>query len=281
VKNEKTVHDYLLEIADEMCFPNEDYSGFLTSYKELDAMTGGLQRGDLIILAARPSVGKTAFALNLVAGHCKNGGVSSIFSLEMGTKSLLQRLISCEGMVNGQKWRGMTFSEDDYKGLLHAVGEISNWNILIHEQKRTVLEICSSVRKAVHDDPEGKHVVVIDYLQLISPVVRRERRDLEVGEITRELKLLAMDLDIPIVLLSQLSRGVESRQDKRPMMSDLRESGNIEQDADVIAFLYRDNYYNQNSDAGDILEVNIGKQRNGPTGTVEMAFQREFGRFVG
>jgi replicative DNA helicase len=281
VKNEKTIQDYLLEIADEICHPKADYSGFLTSYEEFDAMTGGLQRGDLIILAARPSVGKTAFALNLAAGHCQNGGTSSIFSLEMGSKSLLQRMISCEGMINGQKWRSMTLSEDDYGSAIRAIGEISNWDLRIHEQKRTVTEIRSAIRREVNDNSNKKHMVVIDYLQLISPVVRRERRDLEVGEITRELKLLAVDLDIPIVLLSQLSRGVESRQDKRPMMSDLRESGNIEQDADLITFLYRDNYYNRKSEEGDKLEVIIGKQRNGPTGTVEMLFQKEYGRFVG
>src|SRR5699024_7686266 len=140
-------------------------------------------------------------------------------------------------------------------------------------------QIRAAIRKRVFDDPDGRHLFVIDYLQLMRPDGRRERRDLEIGEITRELKLLALELDVPIVLLSQLSRGVESRKDKRPLMSDLRESGNIEQDADVIIFLYRDDYYNR-EDAQDMIELIISKQRNGPVGTVELGFQKSYGRFV-
>ncbi|SES62110.1 replicative DNA helicase [Oceanobacillus limi] len=277
----KSTYDHLLEITEEMCFPSDETTGFLTTYHELDAMTGGLQRGDLIIVAARPSVGKTAFALNLAAGHCRNGGTSAIFSLEMGTKQLLQRMISAEGRIDSQKWRSMAFSTKDYGKAMGAIGAISDWRLKIHDQKRTVMEIRTAIRKMVHDHPDERHVAIIDYLQLISPAVRRDRRDLEVGEITRELKLLAMEMNIPIVLLSQLSRGVESRQDKRPVMSDLRESGNIEQDADVISFLYRDDYYNRRTDDADRVEIIIGKQRNGPVGTVRMVFRKEFGVFEG
>src|SRR5699024_4182912 len=139
-------------------------------------------------------------------------------------------------------------------------------------------QIRAAIRKRVFDDPDGRHLFVIDYLQLMRPDGRRERRDLEIGEITRELKLLALELKIPIVLLSQLSRGVDARNDKRPLLSDLRESGNIEQDADVVTFLYRDNYYNQKSRQNNEMEVIIAKQRNGPTGTVKLEFLREFGR---
>lgn len=278
-KQDKTTYDYLLEITDDMCFPTGEQSGFGTSFQDLDDMTGGLQRGELMIVAARPSVGKTAFALNLAAGHAANGGASLVFSLEMGTKQLLQRMISSEGMINSQKWRNMAFSGVDYERAINAVGTISNWNLAIYDQMRTVTDIRSAIRKKVHDHPDAKQVAIIDYLQLMTPTGKHERRDLEIGEITRELKLLAVELNIPIVLLSQLSRGVESRPDKRPLMSDLRESGNIEQDADVISFLYRDDYYDRDAETQNRMEVILSKQRNGPTGTVELVFNKAYGRF--
>lgn len=279
VKQDKTTYDHLLEITEEMCFPTTEQSGLCTSFADLDDMTGGLQRGELIIVAARPSVGKTAFALNLAAGHAKNGGSAMIFSLEMGTKQLLQRMISAEGYINGQKWRNMVFSEKDYEQAIHAIGIISEWSLHLYDHVRTVAAIRSTIRKMIRDNPEENHMIIIDYLQLMTPTSKNVRRDLEIGEITRELKLLAVELHIPIVLLSQLSRGVESRQDKRPIMSDLRESGNIEQDADVISFLYRDDYYSRESRKNNSMEVIISKQRNGPTGTVKLAFHKEHGRF--
>ncbi|WP_156289855.1 replicative DNA helicase [Oceanobacillus salinisoli] len=279
VTQEKAVYDYLMEIADDMFHPDRVQQGCLTSYEQLDNMTGGLQRGDLLIVAARPSVGKTAFALNLAAGHSKQGGSTSIFSLEMGTKQLLQRLLSAEGAINGRKWGTASFSEEDYERAVRAIGVISNWDLDVYDKKRTLFEIRSAIRKKLHDDPGRNHLVIIDYLQLITPAKQRERRDLEVGEITRELKLLAIELNIPILLISQLSRNVESRQDKRPLMSDLRESGNIEQDADVIFFLYREDYYDRNTEKGNHMEVIISKHRNGPTGTVELVFEKEYGWF--
>ncbi|MCT2534785.1 replicative DNA helicase [Aquibacillus koreensis] len=254
-------------------------AGLPTPYTDLDNLTGGLQPGELIIVAARPSVGKTAFALNLAAGHCRNHGMSSFFSFEMGKKQLLQRLISAEGNIHNQKWRNMAFNEKDYSAVAFAVGEVSNWKLAIHEKQRTISDIRAVLRKTIHDHPEEKHLVCIDYLQLITPLNKQQRRDLEIGEITRELKLLAIELNIPIVLLSQLSRSVEQRHDKRPFMSDLRESGNIEQDADVIAFLYRDDYYDHASDKKNIVEITLAKQRNGPTGTVELVFLKEYGSF--
>lgn len=277
---EKSTYDHLVEISEELIQPEPETSGYLTSLESFDQMTGGLQEGDLIILAARPSVGKTAFALNLAAGHCKNGGMSIIFSLEMGTKQLLKRMISAEGEVNASKWRDIhnRFTTRDYELAMRAIGDMTNWNLDIFDTKHTISEIRAGIRKHVHDNPEEKQLVIIDYLQLIAPTTnRKDRRDLEIGEITRELKLLALELKIPIVLLSQLSRGVDARQDKRPMMSDLRESGNIEQDADVISFLYRDDYYDKRSKQHNEMEVIIAKQRNGPTGTVRLEFLREFG----
>lgn len=275
----KTIREHLIEITEEMCFPSNEPSGFSTSYTDLDEMTGGLQRGELIVVAARPSVGKTAFALNVAAAHAKNEGSAMIFSLEMGTKQLLQRMISAEGRIHNQKWRNKLFNTNDYERALRAVGEISTWNLMINDHVRTITSIGAAIRKRLHDEPEARHLVIIDYLQLMTPTGQRERRDLEIGEMTRELKSLAVELHIPIVLISQLSRSVESRQNKRPLMSDLRESGNIEQDADVISFLYRDDYYDATPENQNKLEIILSKQRNGPTGTVELHFDKEYGRF--
>lgn len=280
-RKEKTTYDHLVEISEELIDPSQEDVGYEINLPSFDGLTGGLQRGDLNILAARPSVGKTAFALNLANGHCKNGGSTLIFSLEMGTKQLLKRMISAEGMVDISKWRDIMnlFTATDYEYAVRAIGELTDWNIEIDDTKRTITEIRAAIRKYIHDHPGEKPLVIIDYLQLISPsLIRKDRRDLEIGEITRELKLLALDLNIPIVLLSQLSRGVDARQDKRPMMSDLRESGNIEQDADVIAFLYREDYYNRQTNQENELEVIIAKHRNGPTGSVKLEFLREYGR---
>lgn len=278
-QKERSTYDYLMEISKDMT-EKTIQTGYMTSLSDFDDMTGGLQKGDLIIVAARPSVGKTAFALNLAAGHCKNKGSSLVISLEMGTKQLLERMISAEGLMDGRKWRNLLFSEEDYEKAFRAIGTIASWDLTIFDTRRTLSQVRSTIRNAVQKDPNGHHLIIIDYLQLITPTtIRKDRRDLEIGEITRELKLLAMELKVPIVLLSQLSRGVESRQDKRPLMSDLRESGNIEQDADVITFLYRDDYYNRMSESPTITEIIISKHRNGPTGTVEVEFWKEYGRF--
>ncbi|WP_082232913.1 replicative DNA helicase [Halobacillus massiliensis] len=273
-------YEALLTISQQICNPPEDHmTGFPTGYHDIDQLTGGTQKSDLIIVAARPSMGKTAFALNLASHHCKNGGSTHLFSLEMHREALLKRLLSCEGEIDAQKWRSLNFSNRDFENCMTAVGEIAEWNLHIHERTRTVSDIRATIRQSIrmHGD---KPLIIIDYLQLLSASGRFERRDLEVGAITRELKLLALELDIPIVLLSQLSRGVEQRKDKRPLMSDLRESGNIEQDADVISFLYRDDYYKRDGGENYEVELIIGKQRNGPVGTVKLGFEKEYGRFV-
>ncbi|MCM3741500.1 replicative DNA helicase [Oceanobacillus luteolus] len=280
-ETENSTFEELIGISEELMNPNSEKLGHMTGIRSLDELTGGMQRGDLIIVAARPSVGKTAFALNLAAGHCMHGGSALLFSLEMGRRQLLKRMISAQALVNGGKWRDIhnRFSPEDYQQAMRAIGELSNWQLEIIDSKRTIAQIRAEIRKHQLDAVNKNQLVLIDYLQLITPTtLRKERRDLEIGEITRELKLLAMELEIPIVLLSQLSRSVETRQDKRPLMSDLRESGNIEQDADVIALLYRDDYYNKDSKKKNVLEVIISKHRNGPTGVVEMEFLREYGR---
>ncbi|MFG6147483.1 replicative DNA helicase [Halobacillus sp. B23F22_1] len=280
-EKETTTYEALVEIAQDLISPPADgMTGFATGYKEVDDMTGGSQRGDLIILAGRPSMGKTAFALNLAANHCKQKGSAHLFSLEMGQKALLQRMLSAQGEINGQKWRTMNFSTDDYKNCLNAMGEVASWQLHIHEHQQTVEGIRASVRESMRKNEETKPLIIIDYLQLMSPSGRYERRDLEIGAITRQLKLLALELNVPVILLSQLSRGVEQRKDKRPIMADLRESGNIEQDADVIGFLYREDYYSRHSDERDEVEYSIGKQRNGPVGDVQLQFKKEYGKFV-
>ncbi|MFC7319822.1 replicative DNA helicase [Halobacillus campisalis] len=277
---EASVYETLMEIARDMASPHENgITGYTTGYQDLDGMTGGAQRGDLIVLAGRPSMGKTAFALNLAANHCKQGGSVQLFSLEMAIKPLLHRFISCEGSINGQKWRTMQFSNQDYDQAMEAIGQIASWQMKIRETDRTVSDIRANVRKVVKADKNARHMIIIDYLQLMSSGSRFERRDLEIGAITRELKLLARELNIPIILLSQLSRSVEQRKDKRPVMSDLRESGNIEQDADVIGFLHREDYYNWQKDEGE-MELLLSKQRNGPVGDVKFQFKKEFGQFV-
>jgi replicative DNA helicase len=277
-KDEKSTKDLLVDLSQEI-FEDKELHSYFTSYHDLDKLTGGWQKGDLIIIAARPSVGKTAFALNLAANHCKNGGSTSIFSLEMGNKQLLRRLISKEGQINGRKWLKASFTEEDYEGILDAIGKISTWDIHLYDRKRTITEIRYALRRQIHENPDSKHLVIIDYLQLITPTGKYDRHEISIGEITRELKLLAIELDIPIILLSQLTRGVEARQNKRPMMSDLRGSGNIEQDADVIIFLYREDYYRREMEKEDTVEVIISKHRNGPTGMVELTFQKEYGLF--
>lgn len=283
VNEEKNVQDWLNEIAHDMTFmPEETQGGCETGMIEFDEMTGGLQPEDLIIVAARPSMGKTAFALNIVAGHCKNGGYSHIFSLEMSAKSLLHRMLSAEGNVDMSKWKDphLLFEEDDYTRATTAIGTMSDWKLGIYENAQMVSDIRATVKQAIEKNPDEKHLVVIDYLQLMRASRRYDNRVLEIGDITRDLKMLARELKVPVVLLSQLSRAVEQRQDKRPIMSDLRESGNIEQDADLVAFLYRDDYYDENSESQNITEIIVRKHRNGPTGTVEMLFIKEHQSFL-
>jgi len=231
----------------------DNYTGLPSGYKELDDLTSGFQRSEFVVIAARPSVGKTAFALNIA----QNVGIDlkknvAIFSLEMSKEALVQRMLCSEARIDSQRLR---------KGLLRT----EEWGPL------TTARIQSR---------HGLDMVIVDYLQLMSSIRKKEGRTQEISEISRSLKALARELSIPVVALSQLSRAVETRgRDKRPILSDLRESGAIEQDADVVIFLYRDELYNPNTDNKDIAEIIIQKQRNGPTGKVELRFFKEFTRF--
>lgn len=266
----------------EQLYANEGkLTGVPTGYSELDRMTSGFQNSDLIIVAARPSVGKTAFALNIAQNVAVRAALPvAIFSLEMSKDQLVQRMICAEGYLDGHKLRTGALDDDDWPKLSMAVSALSNAPIFIDDSPGiTVPEMRSKLRrlKAQH----GLGFVVIDYLQLIhGRKSAGENRQQEISEISRTLKQLARELSVPIVALAQLSRSVEQRQDKRPMLSDIRESGSIEQDADIVAFLYRDDYYDPESTKKNIVEVLIAKQRNGPTGTVELVFLKNYNKFV-
>ncbi|ARJ39038.1 replicative DNA helicase [Sporosarcina ureae] len=258
-----------------------DVTGIPTGFRDLDKITAGFQRNDLIIVAARPSVGKTAFALNVAQNVATKAGENvAIFSLEMGAEQLVMRMLCAEGNIDAQVLRTGTLEADDWRKLTMAMGTLSNAGIFIDDSPGLrVNEIRSKCRRLQQE--HGLGMVMIDYMQLIMGSGRgSDNRQQEVSEISRSLKALARELKIPVVALSQLSRGVEQRQDKRPMMSDLRESGSIEQDADIVSFLYREDYYDKETEMQNMIEIIIAKQRNGPTGTVTLAFAKEYNKFL-
>lgn len=259
-------------------------TGVPSGFTRLDEMTSGWQKSDLVILAARPAMGKTAFCLNIARNAAHDAKVPVLFfSLEMSNMQLVNRLISTESQVDGQKIKKGFLNDDDWSKLTLAAGELALTPIFIDDTAgASMMEIRSKARKAYQQDHIG--LIIIDYLQLITlsnnNKDRAESRQQEVSEISRNLKSLARELNVPIICLSQLSRAVESRPDKRPMLSDLRESGAIEQDADMVLFLYREEYYNPNKDdAKGKAEVIIAKFRNGSVGTVNLAFNSSCVRF--
>jgi replicative DNA helicase len=277
------IRDVLMEVFERVEFlynHKGGTTGIPSGFPDLDRMTSGFQRNDLIIVAARPSVGKTAFALNIA----QNVGVRAketvaIFSLEMSAAQLVQRIICAESNVDAGRMRTGHLEGDDWEKLTMAIGTLSEANIYIDDSPSiTVSEIRAKCRRLKKE--RGLGMILIDYLQLIHGRGRGDNRQQEVSEISRTLKAIARELEVPVIALSQLSRGVEQRQDKRPLMSDLRESGSIEQDADIVAFLYRDDYYNQESEKKNIIEIIIAKQRNGPVGTVELVFLKNYNKFV-
>lgn len=280
----QNIRDVLVKTYDyiELLHSRKDeVTGIPTGFYELDRMTAGFQKNDLIIVAARPSVGKTAFALNIATNVAtKTDHNVAIFSLEMGAEQLVMRMLSSVGNINSQNLRTGNLTDEDWKKLTMAMGTLSNSGIFIDDTPGIrVADIRAKCRRLKQE--HGLGMVIIDYLQLIQGNRRNvENRQQEVSEISRSLKELARELEVPVIALSQLSRSVEQRQDKRPMMSDIRESGSIEQDADIVAFLYRDDYYDQETENKNIIEIIIAKQRNGPTGTIQLAFAKEFNKFV-
>jgi len=277
-----------IETIDQLAQNNEEITGLPTGYAALDKMTAGLQKEELIILAARPAVGKTAFALNIAQNvGTKTDRSVAIFSLEMGAESLVNRMLCAEGSIEASHLRTGQLSEEEWRNLIVAMGSLSNANIYIDDTPGIkISEIRARCRKLAQEKG-NLGLILIDYLQLIEGT-GRENRQQEVSEISRQLKKLAKELKVPVIALSQLSRGVEQRQDKRPVLSDIRESGSIEQDADIVAFLYRDDYYRSEGDADDepeeqqnnnVIEVIIEKNRSGARGTVELLFIKEYNKF--
>lgn len=256
-------------------------TGLETGFRDLDAKTAGLQKSDLILIAARPAMGKTAFVLNIaeyVALH--SNSTIALFSLEMSKEQLVKRMLAMNSMVDSQKIRTGDLEDDDWDKLVGSVRKIGNSNLVIDDTSGiTASELRSKCRKLKIE--QGLDLVIIDYLQLMTGADKRksDSRQQEISDISRSLKVMARELDVPVIALSQLSRAVESRPDKRPMLSDLRESGAIEQDADIVMFIYRDEYYNPDSEKKGVAEVIVAKQRSGPTGPVELAWLSQYTKF--
>jgi len=259
----------------------EAITGLPTGYKQLDKMTAGMHPGDLIIVAGRPGMGKTSFALNVAHHACERSkSPVAVFSLEMPKGQLVRRLLGSEARVDGNRIRTGQLQKDDWPKLADAAGTLSDMPIWIDDTPAiSMLELRAKARRLKSE--VGLSLIVVDYLQLMRSGSRNDSREQEISEISRSLKALAKELEMPVIALSQLNRGVESRgvKDKRPQLSDLRESGAIEQDADTIWFIYRDEVYNQDSDDRGIAEIIIGKQRSGPTGTCRVRFFNEYTRF--
>ena len=276
------IRDVLVETYEQIEALHENKTGLRgisSGFVDLDRMTSGFQKSDLIIIAARPSMGKTAFALNIAQNVAiRSGETVAIFNLEMSAPQLVMRMIAAEGNIDAQAFRTGNLKPEDWEKLTMAMSALSEAPIFIDDSPGvTVYDIRAKLRRLQAE--HGLGLVIIDYLQLISSV-KGDSRQQEISEISRSLKLMARELNVPVISLSQLSRAVEQRQDKRPMLSDLRESGSIEQDADLVAFLYRDDYYNEESERKNIAEVIIGKQRNGPVGKVELLFLKQYNKFL-
>ncbi len=254
-------------------------TGISTGFTDLDELTSGLQPSDLIIVAARPSMGKTAFALNIAEAAAMRGKKSvAVFSMEMSASQLAFRLISSLGRIHQQHLRNGDLAEEDWPRVTSAITMLSDAKIFIDDTPAlSPVEMRSRARRLQRE--HGLGMIVIDYLQLMQVPGNKENRATEISEISRGLKALAKELNVPVIALSQLNRSLEQRADKRPMMSDLRESGAIEQDADVIMFIYRDDYYNKESPDKGLAEIIIGKQRNGPTDTVKLTFLGHYTKF--
>jgi len=255
-------------------------TGIPTGFLDLDYRTAGMQPSDLVLIAARPSMGKTAFVLN-IAQHVafKQNKHVAIFSLEMSKEQLVNRMFSLESNIDAQNLRTGQLNDEEWERLIESAGVIGKSNLYIDDTPGiSISELRSKCRKLKLE--KGLDMIIIDYLQLMSGSGRSESRQQEISDISRSLKGIARELSVPVLALSQLSRAVEQRPDHRPMMSDLRESGAIEQDADVVMFIYRDDYYNHETEKKDIAEIIIAKQRNGPIGTVELAWLPKYTKFA-
>ena len=269
-----------LEKIEQASRTKGNVTGIATGFVDLDYRTAGMQPSDLVLIAARPSMGKTAFELNL-ARHAafKKGLTVAIFSLEMSKEQLVNRMFSMESSVDSQKLRTGQMNDQEWEKLIESAGVIGRSNLIIDDTPGIgIAELRSKCRK--YKLEHNLSMIMIDYLQLMTGSGKQESRQQEISDISRSLKAVARELSVPVIAFSQLSRAVEQRPDHRPILSDLRESGAIEQDADVVMFIYRDDYYNHDSEKKGIAEIIIAKQRNGPIGTVELAWLPEYQRFM-
>ena len=266
------------EVLEKLYRRKDQLSGIDTGFTDLNKLTNGLQNSDLIIMAGRPGMGKTAFSLNVALNASSKADHSvAFFSLEMSSQQLVQRLLSAQAHIESNRLRSGRFSMEEWQQLATAAGGLNDLKLFIDDTPAiSSMELRAKCRRLKRE--HGLDLVIVDYLQLMS-ATKGDNREQQISEISRSLKALAKELDIPIIALSQLNRGVESRPDKRPLISDLRESGAIEQDADVIIFLYRDEVYDKNTTAPGQAEVIVAKHRNGPTDTVHLTFQKEYMEF--
>ncbi|HEY2990395.1 MAG TPA: replicative DNA helicase [Candidatus Binatia bacterium] len=288
---EKKIHSSFVSVGDmikdtlkavEKLYERKELvTGVPTGFKDLDKLTAGLQPSELIIIAGRPSMGKTALALNIANHAALNANIGvAVFSLEMAREQLVLRMLCSEARVDNSKVRAGYLGERDFPKLANAAGRLHEALIYIDDTPAiSVLELRAKTRRLIRDREKKVGLVIVDYLQLMRGMGTASNREQEISEISRSLKALAKELRVPVIALSQLNRRVEDRGDRRPMMADLRESGAIEQDADVIAFIYRDEVYNQKSPDKGIAEIIVAKQRNGPIDTVRLTFLNEFTRF--
>lgn len=278
-----SIHEILMQTFERIEYlyaQKGEVTGVPSGFKDLDRMTSGFQASDLIIVAARPAMGKTAFCLNIAQNAAVKFNIPvAVFSLEMSKDQLVQRMLCSEAMVDQHKLRTGQLSETDWPRLSKAVGPLSRAPIFIDDTVGiSMMELRAKTRRLKAE--KGLGLIIIDYLQLMQGSKRSESRQQEISEISRSLKGLARELSVPIIALSQLSRQVEQTQDKKPNLSHLRESGAIEQDADIVSFIFRDEYYNHESEKKGIAEIIIAKHRNGPVGSVELGFLNEFTKFV-
>ena len=278
------VFDSALKHIEAIQEAGTDITGVRTLYPDLDKKTAGFQKGDLIIVAARPSMGKSALAFNIAVNSASvTPGAIAIFSLEMPAEQVAIRILAAKSKVEIQKLRTGTLNDEEWSRLNEASLQLRRQNFFIDDTPGIkVSEMYAKARKLVQD--EGLYMIIVDYIQLIQATGKADSRQQEVSEISRRLKAMARELNVPVIAVSQLSRSVEARQDKRPMLSDLRESGALEQDADLVLFLYRDAYYNhedQGTDQREDVELLLSKHRNGPTGKILLAFEKDINAFYG
>lgn len=282
-KKRQTLSEGIDDLYADLAVDKPEISGYPLGFPELDRMLDGLQPGENIIFGARPAMGKSAFVFNVAQYMGEQGVGVSLFNYEMFNKAITRRIVSSAARVENKRLRnGSRMEDEDWKRFSAAVGPLATYPVALHEASgMTVRDIRKAAMKDMVEFNRDRHVIIVDYLQLVRYHGNANKPKHErVGEISWELKQIALELGVPIILLSQLSRGVEQRQDKRPMMSDLRDSGEVEQNADIIGFLYRDEYYDPNTEDQNIVELIIAKQREGETGMVKLYFEKQYGKML-